>query len=249
MALSPAVYGADDWQQRLRKAWAGASADVHGKKELEHAVRIDRQLEPPLRRRRHRRRRLQVLERRRSAKTSRRPTAPDLPPPAAITDAMLLGQAGRGRRPNSRPISAASTSPTATCIASAAKAARKPGRSAAARWPTSPRRGRSASSRSTGTKKFLGHGGQTSTQIVLLTKPPQSWTLLPLGESDRPRQPALRRPGRALVQQGHDEADLLSRQGRTDQARRVEDGRVSRRRLSQTRCSDHELPRINHPYS
>jgi hypothetical protein len=33
-------------------------------------------------------------------------------------------------------------------------------------------------------KTFLGHGGQTSTQVVQLTKPPHSWTLLPLGESD-----------------------------------------------------------------
>ena len=39
------------------------------------------------------------------------------------------------------------------------------------------------------TKTFLGRGGQTSTQIVLLTKPPQSWTLLPLGESDHPDSP------------------------------------------------------------
>jgi acyl-homoserine-lactone acylase len=34
-------------------------------------------------------------------------------------------------------------------------------------------------------KTFLGHGGQTSTQVVQLTNPPRSWTLLPLGESDR----------------------------------------------------------------
>ncbi len=31
---------------------------------------------------------------------------------------------------------------------------------------------------------YVGQGGQTSTQIVLLTKPPKSWTVLPLGESD-----------------------------------------------------------------
>jgi acyl-homoserine-lactone acylase len=30
----------------------------------------------------------------------------------------------------------------------------------------------------------IGHGGQTSTQLVQLTSPPRSWTLLPLGESD-----------------------------------------------------------------
>jgi acyl-homoserine lactone acylase PvdQ len=33
-------------------------------------------------------------------------------------------------------------------------------------------------------KTFLGHSGQTSTQVVQLSNPPRSWTLLPLGESD-----------------------------------------------------------------
>ena len=33
-------------------------------------------------------------------------------------------------------------------------------------------------------KTFRGRGGQTSTQVVQLTRPPRSWTLLPLGESD-----------------------------------------------------------------
>jgi len=31
---------------------------------------------------------------------------------------------------------------------------------------------------------MLGRSGQTSTQIVILTKPPQSWMVIPLGESD-----------------------------------------------------------------
>jgi acyl-homoserine lactone acylase PvdQ len=35
-------------------------------------------------------------------------------------------------------------------------------------------------------RTFLGRGGQTSTQVVQLSKPPRSWTLLPLGESDHP---------------------------------------------------------------
>ena len=35
----------------------------------------------------------------------------------------------------------------------------------------------------------IGRSGQTSTQIVLLTRPPQSWTYLPLGESDDPKSP------------------------------------------------------------
>ena len=34
--------------------------------------------------------------------------------------------------------------------------------------------------------EMVGHGGQTSTQIVILTKPPQSYMVIPLGESDHP---------------------------------------------------------------
>jgi len=36
---------------------------------------------------------------------------------------------------------------------------------------------------------MLGRSGQTSTQVVLLTKPPQSWMVIPLGESDHPDSP------------------------------------------------------------
>ena len=32
--------------------------------------------------------------------------------------------------------------------------------------------------------QFIGRSGQTSTQVVQLTKPPKSWMVLPLGESD-----------------------------------------------------------------
>jgi acyl-homoserine-lactone acylase len=38
-------------------------------------------------------------------------------------------------------------------------------------------------------KEMIGHSGQTSTQIVILTKPPQSWMVIPLGESDHPDSP------------------------------------------------------------
>lgn len=33
-------------------------------------------------------------------------------------------------------------------------------------------------------KAMVGHGGQTSTQIVIMTDPPESYTLVPLGVSD-----------------------------------------------------------------
>jgi acyl-homoserine lactone acylase PvdQ len=36
-------------------------------------------------------------------------------------------------------------------------------------------------------KVYLGRGGQTSTQVVQLSKPPRSWTLVPLGQSDHPQ--------------------------------------------------------------
>ena len=34
-----------------------------------------------------------------------------------------------------------------------------------------------------------GRSGQTSTQIVVLSKPPRSWLYIPLGQSDRPESP------------------------------------------------------------
>src|SRR5262249_26790537 len=34
-------------------------------------------------------------------------------------------------------------------------------------------------------KEMVGAGGQTSTQIVVLTNPPKSYAIIPLGESDR----------------------------------------------------------------
>ena len=38
-------------------------------------------------------------------------------------------------------------------------------------------------------KSWIGTSGQAATQIVLLTDPPQSFSLLPLGESDDPSSP------------------------------------------------------------
>ena len=35
-----------------------------------------------------------------------------------------------------------------------------------------------------GEKEMVGRGGQTSTQIVVMTDPPESYTIVPLGVSD-----------------------------------------------------------------
>ncbi len=49
-------------------------------------------------------------------------------------------------------------------------------------------------------KEMVGHQGQSSTQIVILTKPPQSYMVLPAGRERPPRIRPLRRPGRKAVQ-------------------------------------------------
>jgi acyl-homoserine-lactone acylase len=38
-------------------------------------------------------------------------------------------------------------------------------------------------------QEMLGHGGQTATQLVILTRPPKSFMAIPLGESDHPDSP------------------------------------------------------------
>ena len=35
-------------------------------------------------------------------------------------------------------------------------------------------------------KTMIGHSGQTSTQVIFMTDPPQSYAVIPLGESDHP---------------------------------------------------------------
>jgi hypothetical protein len=41
-------------------------------------------------------------------------------------------------------------------------------------------------------KTRWGRAGQTSTQVVVLSRPPRSWIYLPLGQSDRPQSPHYR---------------------------------------------------------
>ena len=73
--------------------------------------------------------------------------------------------------------------PTATCSASAAKDGDRTfpvgGGSVKEAGMATPR----AISFGQGPQR-IGHGGQTSTQIVVLTKPPKSYMVIPLGESD-----------------------------------------------------------------
>jgi hypothetical protein len=55
-----------------------------------------------------------------------------------------------------------------------------------------------------GGKQMIGHSGQSATQIVILTDPPESYAIIPLGESDHKSS-------------GHwdDQAEKLFSQGKT----------------------------------
>ena len=48
-----------------------------------------------------------------------------------------------------------------------------------------------------------GQSGQTSTQVVVLSSPPQSWTYVPIGQSDRPDSPHYRDQAESLFSQRH----------------------------------------------
>jgi acyl-homoserine-lactone acylase len=200
IATSPAVYGADAWQDKLRKAWSGASADVRTDPDLEKLYDL-----------------IVNWSRRCEAKNTgaiaylywkeafgddvKLADRAGMPPPESVSDEMLLAKlkeaAGKlkqdfgrfdvaygdvyrvGRRGNGKtwPVSGGSVNQIATPRAIGFE-------------PID------------GTKQFLGRGGQTSTQIVLLTSPPKSWTVLPLGESDDAKSPHYDDQARRLFSKG-----------------------------------------------
>jgi acyl-homoserine-lactone acylase len=186
VAMSPIVSGIEPWQQRLHKAWdsanESASGEARGKQEVAACYkaiinwnrRCDADSVGAV---------AYKYWKEAFGKDVERMDRAGLPPTPDITDEQMI----------------------ATLAKAAAKLQSDFGRADIAygevyrvgrkgtdkTWPVS---GGSVSSIATpraisfepipDTKKFLGHGGQTSTQVVLLTKPPKSWTLLPLGESD-----------------------------------------------------------------
>ncbi|HEV3137670.1 MAG TPA: penicillin acylase family protein, partial [Pirellulales bacterium] len=187
VALSPAVHGADQWQDRLRKAWSGASAEVRQKEGLstiyDVIVNWNRRAEADST--------AAVAYQTWKAAFGEEVKKADragLPPPAAITDEHLLAKLDEA---SAKLI--ADYGRVDVAYGDVYRVGRKGG---SKNWPTS---GGSVDNIATpraigfdpipGTKQFLGQKGQTSTQVVLLTKPPKSWTYLPLGESDHPQSP------------------------------------------------------------
>ncbi len=182
IAFSPSVFGADSWQVRLRSAWSTASADVKQDAQLTKLYEL-----------------IVNWSRRCEAENTgaiaykywkqafgseiRLADRLGMAPPATITDEIVIEKLREAAKKLQEDFGRFDVA-----YGEVYRAGR---RGTDKTWPVS---GGSVDHIATpraisfdpieGTKQFLGRGGQTSTQIVLLTNPPQSWTVLPLGESD-----------------------------------------------------------------
>ena len=72
-------------------------------------------------------------------------------------------------------------------------------------------------------KEQIGHTGQSSTQIVIMTDPPESYAVIPLGESDHKESGHLDDQAEKLFSKGKAAPNLLPPPGRTDEACHVEE--------------------------
>jgi acyl-homoserine-lactone acylase len=189
IAVSPAVYGADVWQKLLKTAWESADARLKADKHVAELYSL-----------------IEKWNRRCDAESTEAlaflfwkeqfppiVTAYDkagFPPPKEVDHKMIL---------------AALTKGTEKMLAAFGRLdvrygdVYRVGRAGTGRdWPVSggsvdgmatPRSISFDSIRDKKNPHLVGHGGQASTQIVLLTNPPKSWSILPLGESDDPKSP------------------------------------------------------------
>ena len=187
IALSPIVYGARDWQTRLRTAWKNGPDQMRQKKDVNSLYelitnwncRCDVDATGAVA--------YKYWKAGMGDEVRQRDRA-GFPPPESITDEMLLNKLGEA--------AARLMADHGRLDVRYGEVYRVGRQGTGKTWPVA---GGSEDHLTTpraisfhpipGTQQFLGHGGQTSTQIVLLTKPPQSWTLLPLGESDRADSP------------------------------------------------------------
>lgn len=184
IAMSTQVYGAREWQERLAGAWQNTEADTNAGPDLlqlkELIVRWDGHCREdsvgaiPY-----------MFWKEAIPEDARKGDLMGAPPPASLTDEQVMQalktagerfvheglkpevefgaiyRVGREGSENTWPV----------------------GGGKAANGMATPRN-IGFKARENGT--FVGVSGQTSTQVVILTKPPQSWTYLPLGESDDP---------------------------------------------------------------
>jgi acyl-homoserine-lactone acylase len=189
IALSPAVYGADVWQKRLATAWEGADAKLKGDKPAAELYTL-----------------IQNWNRRCDAdgtgtiaylfwKDQFPPIVKaydksGFPPPKEVDDPMILTALKKGAEKLSAAFGRLDVRYGDVYRVGRAGTKRD--------WPVNggsvdgiatPRAISFDSIRGKKNPHLVGHGGQTSTQIVQLTNPPKSWTVLPLGESDDSKSP------------------------------------------------------------
>ena len=85
-------------------------------------------------------------------------------------------------------------------------------------------------------KEMVGRTGQTSTQIVILTKPPQSYMVIPLGESDHPNSGHYDDQAEKLFSKSPREVNIL---------RQSQRARKARDRQKRAHLLSHESTRMN----
>ncbi len=216
IAMSPAVFGADVWQAKLRAAWQAAdqeSREKLGPKTLYQLIadwdrRCDANSTGAVAYR---------YWKDQFDDTVKLMDRAGLPPPATVTEKQLLSNLEQA---------AAKLAADFGRLDVPFGEVYRVGRTGAKRtWPVSGGSvGGIATPRAISFDRigdsptFLGRGGQTSTQVVLLTKPPRSWTVLPLGQSDHPDSPHFDDQAERLFSQGKmkptyflDKEELLKR--------------------------------------
>ena len=181
LAFNPQVYRADDWQRRIERAWSAADGNQKGgdAEAIYESIRD----------------------------WNRRSDADSLGAYAFYQFKMALGDHAR----SVDVPEALSDGDVLTALVAAARTMRRDherldvtygdvfrvGREGSQEtWPVAGgtvRQAGMATPRAIGFnergKQFVGRGGQTSTQIVVLTSPPKSYMVLPLGESDHRDSP------------------------------------------------------------
>jgi acyl-homoserine-lactone acylase len=187
IAMSPAVYGADVWQKRLAAAWGSADAKLNADKQAAELYSL-----------------IQKWDRRCDANGTGaiaylfwKDQLPPIvkaydkagfPPPKEVDNAMILSALKKGAEKLQAAFGRLDVKYGDVYRVGRAGTGRD--------WPVSggsvegiatPRAISFDSIHDKNNPHLIGHGGQTSTQIVQLTNPPKSWTVLPLGESDDPK--------------------------------------------------------------
>ena len=225
IAFNPGVYRAERWQARIKEAWSRARDSARSGDAAE-VVRADRRLGPPLRRRL----RPGPWPTTPSSGRSARTWASKVEPPAGLEDepilealrrgaAWLRSQLRLGRGPL-RPLLPRGPRGGRSVLAGR--------RRHAARTRGWPRRAPSASRPSPDGKSMIGHGGQTSTQVIIMTDPPQSYAVIPLGESDHKDSGHWDDQAEKLFSKAQAAPTLLPRRARAARARDEHEGPPTR---------------------